>query len=182
MRLSRKYLSPEELGAMLYEALRSGMESHDDLSMERFVQSLDRGSEELDEQYAGEIMVALMFGGLLSIERSASPRVAEQIAAGMKAEFLNHVQEQGASPLQKAEWEAVIASRFLTYRQSLEGYSGFEPPWKLGRQFFWNLVGVEEYIAMSVKIATLYILAARDACQLLLNEYGPSLIAIPSKF
>ena len=181
MRLFRKSLPPEELGAMLYEALRSGMESNDDLSMERFVQGLDRTNESLDEQYEGEIMVALMFGALLAIERSSSPRVAEQIAAGMKAEFLNHVHEQGASAVQKAEWEAVIAGRFLLYRQTLEGYSGYEPPWKLGRQFFWNLVGSEEYIAMSVKIATLYILAARDACQLLLNEYGPSLAITPQK-
>ena len=41
--------------------------------------------------------------------------------------------------------------------------------------------GSEEYFAMSVKIATLYILAARDASQLLLNEYGPSLAITPQK-
>ena len=181
MRLSRKYLSPEDLGAMLYEELRSGMESESDLSMKRFIESLDERPENLDEQYEGEIVNALMFGAILAIERSASPRVAEQIAAGMKAEFLHHVHEQGASVVQKAEWEAVIGNRFLQYRQCLEDYSGFEPPWKLGRQLFWNLIGEEKYVAMSVKIATLYILAAREKCQSLLNEYGPSLILTQKK-
>lgn len=155
------------------------MESNGDLSSKRFLESLDLSREELDEQYEGEIMVGLMFGAMLAIERSASARVAAQISAGMKAEFLNHIQEQGASPVEKAEWETVIASRFLDYRRYLEDYSGFEPPWKLGRQLFWNIVGKEEYVAMSVKIATLYMLAARDVAQGMLNERGPTLLASP---
>ena len=181
---------------MIYEALRSGMESvpsppsgertgraasrsiqeGGDLSMIGFLRSLDRTPAELDEQYVGEIMVALMFGAELAIERSASPRVAEQINAGMKTEFFSHILEQGASPVEKAEWEAVIADHFLSYRQCLEDYSGFEPPWKLGRQFYWNLVGAEVYHALSVKIATLYMLTARDVSQDLLNEFGPTLL------
>lgn len=176
VRLFRKHLPPEELGARIYEGLRSGMELNDDLSMSRFIRSLDLDPCTLDEQYAGEIMVALMFGATLAIERSASPRVAEQIGAGMKAEFLNHIQEQGATQIQKAEWETITAGRFLDYRRSIEDYSGFEPPWKLGRALFWNIIGEEKYVAMSVKIATLYILAARDLCQSLLNEHGPSLL------
>jgi hypothetical protein len=144
--------------------------------MDRFIRSLDRSTADLDEQYVGEIMVGLMFGATLAIERSATARVAEQICAGMKTEFLNHIQEEGANSIQKAEWETIIASRILSYRKCLEDYSGFEPPWKLGREFFWNITGKEEYVAMSIKIATLYLLAARDACQELLNEYGPTLL------
>lgn len=193
LKLFRKQHRPEDLGAMIYEALRSGMESvppdeakgrgrahstkpASDLSMTGFLQSLDRSPADLDEQYVGEIMVALMFGAALAIERSASPHVAEQIDSGMKAEFFSHILEQGASPVEKAEWEAVIADHFLAYRQCMEDYSGFEPPWRLGRQFYWNLIGTEEYNAMSIKIATLYMLTARDVSQDLLNEYGPTLL------
>jgi hypothetical protein len=161
---------------MLYEALRIGMQSDNELSMIRLLESLDLNPGDLHKQYVGEIMVGLMFGASLAVERSASPRVAEQIALGMKAEFLNHIQEQGATSIEKAEWEAVIAGHFLEYRQCLETYSGFEPPWKLGREFFWNILGEEIYRAMSVKIATLYLLAARDAAQGLLNQYGPTLL------
>ncbi len=176
MRLFRKHRRPEDLGAMVYELLRSGMESDGDLSIERYIQSLDKSPSDLDDQYVGDVMVGLMFGATLAIERSSPARVAEQITAGMKTEFLNHVIEQGADQIQKAEWETVIASLFLTYRKSLEDYSGFEPPWKLGREFFWSVIGEEEQVAMSIKISTLYLLAARDACQVLLNEYGPSLL------
>ena len=180
MVLFKKHLRPEELGAMLYEMLRSGLESDGELSLRRLVQSLDLESEQLHAQYAGEVMVGLMYAATLAIERSAPQRVAQMIITGMKSEFSNHLQEQGASPLQMAEWEATVANTFLLYRSSLEDYSGFEPPWKLGRQFFWNLLDREDYVAMSIKIATLYLVAARDAAQDLLNTHGPILLVPPS--
>ncbi len=179
MRLFRKHRTSEELGELLYEALRSGMESGGELSTDRLLDSIDRTAAQLDEQFRGEIIVGLMFGATLAIERSATARVATRIAAGMKAEFMNHQEEQGATAIQRAEWEAVIASRFLSYRMSLEGYTGFEPPWKLGREFYWNIIGEQDYTAMSIKIATLYLLSARDFAQVLLNEHGPYLVAEP---
>jgi hypothetical protein len=176
MRLFRKNRTPEDVGRMLYEALRRGMESAKSLSVVGLLESLDADPDALDEQYLGEIAVGLMFGSAMAAERSSPPRVAEQIVAGMKTEFLQHVREQGASALQRAEWENVVAARFLAYRQELEGYSGFEPPWKVGRRFYWNLLGREENSAMCVKIATLYLLEGRDACQSVLNEHGPSIL------
>jgi hypothetical protein len=176
LRLFRKQTKPTDLGSILYEALRAGMESEAVLSINHFLKNLDRHVDEVNEQYAGEVMVGLMFGAVMAIERSASPRVAEQIIAGMKLEFVRHLEEQGANAIQRAEWETILADRFLGYRQCLENYSGFEPPWKLGRQFFWNLIGVEEHVAMLIKISTLYLLEARDRCQDLLNEYGPSVL------
>ncbi|HCV43408.1 MAG TPA: hypothetical protein DGH68_07975 [Bacteroidetes bacterium] len=176
MKLFRKQIRPTELGALVYESLRKGMESADELSMDQFLRGLDKDAGEISEQYAGEIMVGLMFGAVLAVERSASARVAELIISGMKIEFFRHLEEQGANPIQRAEWEIILADRFLSYRQCLENYSGFEPPWKLGRQFYWNLIGTEEHVAMLIKISTLYLLAARDICQEILNEYGPSLL------
>lgn len=149
------------------------MESKSDLSIDEFLRSLDRDIRQVNEQYAGEIAVGLMFGAVIAIERSASERVAVEIISGMKLEFLRHLEEQGANAIQRAEWEIILADRFLGYRQCLENYSGFEPPWKLGRQFYWNLIGEEEHVAMLIKISTLYLLAARDKSQELLNKYGP---------
>lgn len=177
MALFKKYRRPEELGAMLYEHLRSGMSSDGDLSLDQLLHSFDRTTESLSNQFHGEAIVGLMFASTLAIERSASSRVAAQIIAGMKVDFLNHLEEQGASTLQRAEWDAVTGGRFLEYRKCLEDYSGFEPPWKLGRTFFWNLIGEEVHMAMPIKIATLYLLSARDSCQQLLNVHGPTLIS-----
>jgi hypothetical protein len=176
VKLFRKHIKPVDLGLILYEALRSGMESESDLSMDGYLKSLDTDVGGVCEQYAGEIVIGLMFGGLMAIERSAPSRVAEEIVSGMKLAFQQHLEEQGADAIQRAEWETILAERFLTYRHCIENYSGFEPPWKLGRQFYWNLIGTEDHTAMLVKISTLYLLAARDRSQDLLNEYGPSLI------
>ncbi len=176
MKLFRKNQTPEELGAKLYEALRAGMASETELSVERFVGSLDMPPDTLDEQYVGEVMIGAMFAAQLAVERSTWQGLARQISRGMYDEFLLHLREQGASPVQIAEWETVAAARFTDYRASLEGYEGFEPPWKLGRQFFWAIVGTKEYRALPIKIATYYLLEARNVAQHLMNQYGPTLV------
>ncbi len=179
MGLFQKNLRPSDLGILIYERLRKAMQLHDDLSMNGLLLGLEVVPEELDEQHVGEIMIGLMFGATLAVESNASARAAQQIVSAMKAEFFSHLDEQGATTLQKAEWEAVLADRFLTYRKCLDGYSGFEPPWKLGRAFFWNIINNEVHIAMCVKICTLYLLTARDMCVEILKEYGPRLVMEP---
>lgn len=176
MKLFRRHITSGDLGARIYELLRSGMASPGDLSVERLIESIDLSAGVLDENYRGEVMVGLMFAAVLAVERSASPRLAHLITAGMKAEFMSHLEEQGADPVQQAEWENILAARFLEYRRTLEEYTGFEPPWKLGRAFYWSIRGEEVYAAMPIKIATLYLLSARDRCQETLNEHGPYLL------
>jgi len=160
---------------MLYEKLRSGLESEGNLSLQDLIQHLGKERTEVDNQYAGEVMIGLMFAASLATERSASSWVTRQILEGMNVEFNRHLAEQGASEAQQQEWIAIMGNRFLAYKKCLEGYTGFEPPWKLGRQFFWNILGHEEHVAMSIKIATLFLLEARDECQELLNRHGPML-------
>jgi len=179
MNLFKKNLLPSELGEHMYEALRHAMQSDGELSMRRLLVALELVPEELHDQYVGEIMIGLMFGATLAVESAATPRTATHIISALKAEFLNHLEEQGATALQRAEWEAVLAARFLTYRETLEGYTGFEPPWKLGRAFFWHVINEEVHLAMCVKICTLYILAARDYCFGILKELGPRLAFAP---
>ena len=172
----RKHIHPGQVGSMIYEMLRACLESDEELCMESLLLHLGVQQEDLPDQYTGEIMIGLMFSAVLATERSTTARTAQKIISGMTDEFIHHLEEQGASPVQCAEWEATIAAAFLAYRNSMEDYSGFEPPWKLGRQFYWNLVENEEYAAMSIKISTLYLLAARDRVQQLLNEYGPLIL------
>lgn len=179
MKLFRRHYTPQEVGAMIYETLRAGMASDADLSVRTLVQNLDRTEADLEEQYVGEIMIGAMFGATLAIERSTSPWLGEEITRGMHLEFYAHLAEQGASEKQVLEWRAVVQERFREYRRCMEQYEGFEPPWKMGRQLFWNITGAEEYLAMSIKIATLYVIAARDAVQPVLNQYGPSIAVQP---
>jgi hypothetical protein len=176
MRLFQKNLRASDLGLLIYERLRTGMQTDDDISMNGLLTGLELLPEELDEQYVGEIMIALMFAATLAVERHASPVAAQQVISSMKGEFLNHLDEQGATVIQKAEWESVLADRFLSYRKCLDGYSGFEPPWKLGREFFWKIIGKQVHLAMSVKICTLYLVAAQHTCEEVLKENGPRLL------
>jgi len=180
MTIFKKHLTPGRLGGMIYELLRSEMDGGGQLSIGSLVSHLDLNDGVLHEQFRGDIMIALMFAAVIAIERSTGNRVAQQIISGMKEEFLNHLEEQGANTVQQAEWEATLANSFLLYRKSMEDYSGFEPPWKLGRQLYWNLIGGEQYAVMSIKIATLYLLEGRDRVQELLNEKGPLLLTAVS--
>lgn len=160
---------------MLYETLRAGMASDGELAVVRFVDSLDLDPGELHEQHVGEVMIGSMFAAVLATERSTWKWLAEQISKGMVNDFLLHLREQGASAVQIAEWGEVVEGRFEGYRECLEGYEGLEPPWKLGRQFYWNIVGNQQYVAMSIKIATYYLLEAQNAAQRVVNQYGPTL-------
>jgi hypothetical protein len=179
VKIFQKNLRPADLGIVIYERLRREMQARDELSMNGLLTGLEVVPEELDEQHVGEIMIGLMFGATLAIESTASAMAAAQVVAAMKAEFINHLHEQGATTIQKAEWETVMADRFLTYRKCLDGYSGFEPPWKLGRAFFWHVINNELHIAMCVKICTLYLLAAKTTTSDILKEMGPRLVMEP---
>jgi hypothetical protein len=174
--LFRKHITPEELGALIYEKIRQHLASSDRLSIDGLLQRLRHDARNLPEQHVGAIMVGSMFGAVLAIERSTTRWIADRIIAGMQREFTRHLREQGASPEQAREWEAIICDHFLAYRSAMEGYEGYEPPWKLGRLFYWNIVGLEEYIAPCIKEATLHLLAIQDSIQELVNDYGPRLV------
>ena len=51
MGLFQKNLRPSDLGIVVYERLRKGMTSHEDLSMFNLLSGLDAKSEDLDEQH-----------------------------------------------------------------------------------------------------------------------------------
>ncbi len=82
-------------------------------------------------------MVGAMFAASLAVERSGSRWIVEEILSGMRAEFLRHLNEQGALPGQVDEWERILFARSGEFREDLRGYDELEPPWKLGRRFLW---------------------------------------------
>lgn len=178
MKLFRKHNTPEEIGGMIYEALRAGMASSGELAAEGLLRAIGKQKSDLHDQHIGEIMMGCMFGATLAIDRSTSRWMGRQIVIGMNREFLYHLEEQGATRNQAAEWEAIVEQRFQQFRDCLVEYEGFEPPWKLGRQFLWNLSGEEEYVALSIKSATYYLLQARDTAQAILNRHGPTVKVI----
>ena len=175
MKLFKKHFWPEELGALIYEALRMAVESDGALSLEKFVQSIVTAGVPENGQYEGEVMVGLMFAARMAIDRSTTQAIGESIALGITAEFRRHILEQGATKAQTGEWEMILTTRFQSYHRMIEADTSFEPPWKLGRAFFWNVTGNESYDAMAIKASTLYLMAAEDLSQNLLNEYGPTL-------
>lgn len=172
---TRKRHTPEQLGALMYEALRALLSSEEELSISHLAEHLREHDEMLDEHFPGEVMIGCMFAANLALERSTAPWVAERVLGGITAEFLNHLREQGATDAQVAEWETTLRGRFSEFERALDGYEGYEPPWRLGRRFLWFLTGDEHHLALAVKDATLFLLRARDAAQELVNLYGPTL-------
>jgi hypothetical protein len=172
----RKRRTPREFGGILYELLRREMASPGPLSIGGFIGRLEEAGEHLHQQHAGGVAIGVMFAATLALERSTTAWIAREAARGMRGEFSRHLHEQGASIDQVREWEAVIRRHFGMYRAALLRYEGLEPPWKLGRRFLWHLTGTEEYDAHLVKEATLYLLAARDRAQEIVNRYGPTIV------
>ncbi len=169
----RKNLTPETLGALLYETLREGVASTEELAIEKLLTELQIPEETLPRQYVGEIMLGCLFAAALAVERSTSQGIGKRIVEGMRTEFVSHLREQGATPQQAEEWMGVIERHFAEYRLCMEEYTGLEPPWKLGREFLWNFSGRKDYVALSIKHATEYLLTAEGLAQQVLNTHGP---------
>lgn len=174
MRLFRRHYSAREVGALLYEALRAAIASPSGgLSIHVLLEHLERHQESLPVQHIGEVVVGAMFSASLAVERSVPRWMSGEIVSGMRDEFLLHLREQGATDRQVAEWESVFHERFREFAAELKDYDGLEPPWKFGRRFLWSVVAVQDYRALSIKHATMFLLEARDRAQELINAYGP---------
>jgi hypothetical protein len=181
MRLFRRQYQPGEFGALLYETVRAAIAAPSgELSFVQLLKNLDWTFDRLPPQHVGEVVIGSLFAATLAIDRSVPRWISGDITGGMCAEFRVHLGEQGASHEQVAEWAQVLMTRFAELHQELEGYDGLEPPWKLGRRFLWNILGEEEKSALRIKHATLFLLAARDRAQQLLNTYGPDINTLPA--
>jgi hypothetical protein len=170
-----KNLTPETLGALLYETLREAVASTEELAVHKLLSELEIPEETLPRQYVGEIVIGSLFAATLAVERSTSQWIGERIVEGMTTEFVSHLREQGATPREADEWTGVVERQFAEYRLCMEGHTGLEPPWKLGRKFLWNFSGQKDYVALSIKHATDYLLTAEDLAQQVLNTHGPHL-------
>ncbi len=171
----RKHLTPETLGALLYETLREAVASTEELAVGNLLSRLEIEEETLPRQYVGEIMVGCLYAATLAVERSASEWIGQRIVEGMKEEFVSHLREQGATPQQAEQWTGVVERHFAEYRLSMEDYEGLEPPWKLGRQLLQNFSGRDDHAALSVKHATEYLVTMQNLAQRVLNDHGPRL-------
>lgn len=154
-------LKPEEGGARLYEYLRREVVSDGLLAMDRLADSLSRCTTPLGEQREGEIIVGCMFAAVLAIEELAPPAMRERLRAGLDGEFLRHLREQGADEEHVVEWRTIMGEHFVEYYRSLEGHTGPALPAALGKEFLWNLTGVEDEDATPIEVATSYLAAAR---------------------
>ena len=176
MRVFQRRKTPEAFGALLYEALRTGLSLPGPISIEDLAGKLSNQGELLDDQAPGETVVGAMYAAKMAIDRSTQRSVADRIVAGMTGEFLRHLGEQGASSLEVGQWSSIMNVHFADYRDILIGYEELEPPWKFGRLLLWCLTGSEDHTAVAVRDATQFLLAVRDAAQDVLNLHGPSLL------
>ena len=181
MRLFRKHHTPAEVGAIVYETLRSSLAAASGpLTIGHLLGLLGRAEGNMPEMHVGEIVCGAMFAASIALERSVPRWMAAEILRGMRDELSRHLHEQGAADDQVAEWERILDARSAAYRESLADYDGLEPPWKLGRAFLWNVTGERLYNALAIKHATHYILALRDRAQEAINAYGPTIEVFPS--
>jgi hypothetical protein len=174
--MSNERLTPEELGASIYELLRTGLGDNGPLSMRHLSEDVAITNTDPNDQQAGEAMIGCLFGAVLAVERSTPPWICRRIRTGLETEFFRHLFEQGAAVPQVEEWRAIQAEHFVEYFKRLQGHQGTEPPWELGRQFAWNLTGTEQTDELAIRRATLYILAARDLAQSHIDLHEPHLL------
>jgi hypothetical protein len=154
-------LTAEEAGAQLYEYLRREVVSDGVLSLERLGDALGKCQAPLGEQREGEVVIGCMFAAVLAIEECAAPPLREKLRAGLDGEFIRHLREQGADDEHIVEWRTILGEHFVDYYRSMDGHSGPALPPALGKEFLWNLTGIEDDDATPIEVATSYLAAAR---------------------
>ena len=170
--LARKQ-NPEKTGVLLFEHLRSEVSGDGILSVDRLRESLLEGMPVVADQFEGEMMIGCMFAAVLAIEDTCHAPMREPVRHGLEGEFIRHLREQGASDEQVDEWRIVLAEHFTEYFRSVEGDTGPALPEALGREFLWNLTGVEEPDARLAETAAVYLTAARAVSRRHLREHLP---------
>jgi hypothetical protein len=169
---ARKH-TPDKVGALLFEHLRGEVSGNGILSVDRLRESLLEGMPVVADQFEGEMMIGCMFAAVLAIEDTCHSPMREAVRRGLEGEFIRHLQEQGATVEQIEEWRVVLAEHFTEYFRSLEGHADPALPDALGREFLWNLTGVEEPDERLAETAAVYLTAARAVARRLLREYLP---------
>ncbi len=167
----------EEAGAHLYEYLRREVVGDGILSMDRLAETLIRCHTPFGAQHEGEIIIGCMFAAVLAIEELATPGLRERFRAGLDGEFLRHLREQGADEDHVVEWRTILGEHFVDYYRSVTGHHGPALPDALGKEFLWNLTGVEEDDPVPIEAVTAYLAAARAVSRRVVREL---LAALPA--
>lgn len=154
-------LTPEGAGAQLYEYLRREVVGEGVLSLDRLGEALQKCDVTLGEQREGEIIIGCMFAAVLAIEELAGAGQRERLRTGLDGEFIRHLREQGADEEHIVEWRTILGEHFVDYYRSCEGHAGPALPFALGKEFLWNLTGMEDDDPAPIEIATTYLAAAR---------------------
>lgn len=154
-------LTPEGAGAQLYEYLRREVVGDGVLSLDRLGEALQKCGTPLGDQREGEIIIGCMFAAVLAIEEVASASRRERFRTGLDGEFIRHLREQGADEEHVVEWRTILGEHFVDYFRSCEGQTDPALPDALGKEFLWNLTGMEHDDATPIEIATTYLSAAR---------------------
>ncbi len=154
-------LTAEGAGAQLYEYLRREVVGEGVLSLARLGESLQKCETPLGDQREGEIIIGCMFAAVLAVEEIASPAQRERMRTGLDGEFIRHLREQGADEEHVVEWRTILGEHFVDYFRSCEGHAGPALPEALGKEFLWNLTGMEHDDATPIEIATTYLAGAR---------------------
>lgn len=154
-------LTAEEAGSQLYEYLRREVVGDGVLSLERLGEALQKCEAPLGEQREGEVIIGCMFAAVLAIEELVAAGQRERFRTGLDGEFIRHLREQGADEEHIVEWRTILGEHFVDYYRSVEGHAGPALPVMLGREFLWNLTGMEHDDPTPIEIATSYLAAAR---------------------
>ncbi|MCC6396758.1 MAG: hypothetical protein IT282_07035 [Bacteroidetes bacterium] len=165
--------TPEETGKLLYEHLRQEITGPGILSMNRLREIFEEQLTGLGGQFEGELIIGCMFAAVLAIEETTHPPMGQAVRRGLEGEFQRHLREQGASEAQIEEWQVVLGEHFAEYFQSVQGNADPALPAALGREFVWNLTGVEEEHAGLIEASTVYLTAARIVARRLLRQHLP---------
>jgi len=166
----KKKVSAQELGNIIYANTRYGvMLSDTPLSLETLMEKLEENQNELPPSYIFELLVGLLFGVLLAIEKEYQYPIAGEIMDGVRTEFIKHAKP--VTELKDNDFNSFIVKRFQEYSECMNNHSGAGPVFHLGTQYYWNIIGNKKESVTAPMSAGLYIFKATELVKLIFKDY-----------
>jgi len=166
-----KSTTKQDLGRTIYTALQQAFVSDTPMSYSSLLKELGEDPEKMTSDYAGEILVGLLFAAGVAIQGTYEEPVGEPAFQSALNEYVAHGMQGGLSKQQVAELKSRAVARMQEYDACLKDESGGGPASNLGTAFLRHVVGDKKTDDGATVAAARYLFAHINGVKGILAEH-----------
>jgi len=145
---TKKKVSTDGLGPVLYQVIQMGLSSQSELSINSLLfDRLELTEDDLILQYEMEVIFGLMYQVVHAVSHKYESPASAQILTSMTNEFIPHSKEIGATDEQLEDFIKLFKHRTVEYIEAKTNKDLYGPAFWVGKAFLENITGDKQDIA-----------------------------------